>query len=158
MKYFWLILKNSIKKFRDLVLNKAGDCNNYGWVIDDSDFCLFSNASNSISYVKGNTNYGGYDNANFITAVNLEKTFNDKWKAGLAYGFGTSNLDNFKFSGTTANFSSNNRHYSIFASKKVSDRFRLKGMIANSDFDYVGNRNYSTTEAVSYTHLRAHET
>jgi len=39
---------NSIKKFRDLVLNKAGDCNNYGWIIENSDFCLFSNASNSI--------------------------------------------------------------------------------------------------------------
>ena len=140
---------NSIKKFRDLVLNKAGHCNNYGWIIDNSDFCLYSNASNSISYVEGNSNYGGYDYANFITAVNLEKTFNDKWKAGLAYGFGTSNLDGFNFSGTTANFSSNNRHYSIFASKNVSDKFRLKGMIANSDFDYVGNRNYSTTVAKS---------
>ena len=140
---------NSIKKFRDLVLDKAGDCNNYGWIIDNTDFCLYSNVSNSISYVNGNGNYGGYDYANFITSINLEKTFNDKWKAGLAYGFGTSNLDSFNFSGTTANFSSNNRHYSIFASKKVSDKFRLKGMIAGSDFDYVGNRNYSTTVAKS---------
>ena len=140
---------NSIKKFRDLVLDKAGDCNNYGWIIDNTDFCLYSNVSNSISYVNGNGNYGGYDYANFITAVNLEKTFNDKWKVGLAYGFGTSNLDSFNFSGTTANFSSNNRHYSIFASKKVSDKFTLKGMIAGSDFDYVGNRNYSTTVAKS---------
>ena len=140
---------SSIKKFRDLVLNKAGDCNYYGWIIDNTDFCLYSNVSNSISYVNGNGNYGGYDYANFITSINLEKTFNDKWKAGLAYGFGTSNLDSFNFSGTTANFSSNNRHYSIFASKKVSDKFTLKGMIAGSDFDYVGNRNYSTTVAKS---------
>ena len=140
---------SSIKKFRDLVLNKAGDCNYYGWIIDNTDFCLYSNVSNSISYVNGNGNYGGYDYANFITSINLEKTFNDKWKAGLAYGFGTSNLDSFNFSGTTANFSSNNRHYSIFASKKVNDKFTLKGMIAGSDFDYVGNRNYSTTVAKS---------
>ena len=140
---------NSIKKFRDLVLNKAGDCNNHGWIVDNTDFCLYSNVSNSISYVNGNGNYGGYDYANFITSINLEKTFNDKWKAGLAYGFGTSNLDSFNFSGTTANFSSNNRHYSIFASKKVSDKFTLKGMIAGSDFDYVGSRNYSTSIAES---------
>ena len=140
---------NSIKKFRDLVLDKAGDCNNYGWIIDNTDFCLYSNVSNTISYVNGNSNYGGYDYANFITAVNLEKTFNDRWKGGLAYGFGTSNLDSFNFSGTIANFSSNNRHYSIFASKKISDKFRLKGMIAGSDFDYEGSRNYSTTAAES---------
>ena len=140
---------SSIKKFRDLVLNKAGDCYDYGWIIDNTDFCLYSNVSNTISYVNGESNYGGYDYANFITAVNLEKTFNDKWKGGLAYGFGTSNLDGFNFSGTTANFSSNNRYYSIFASKKISDKFRLKGMIAVSDFDYEGNRNYSTTAAES---------
>ncbi len=140
---------SSIKKFRDLVLNKAGDCYDYGWIIDNTDFCLYSNVSNTISYVNGDSNYGGYDYANFITAVNLEKTFNDKWKGGLAYGFGTSNLDGFNFSGTTANFSSNNRHYSIFASNKISDKFRLKGMIAVSDFDYEGNRNYSATAAES---------
>jgi len=140
---------SSIKKFRDLVLNKAGDCYDYGWIIDNTDFCLYSNVSNTISYVNGESNYGGYDYANFITAVNLEKTFNDKWKGGLAYGFGTSNLDGFNFSGTTANFSSNNRYYSIFASKKISDKFRLKGMIAVSDFDYEGNRNYSATAAES---------
>ena len=140
---------SSIKKFRDLVLNKAGDCNDYGWIIDNTDFCLYSNVSNTISYVNGDSNYGGYDYANFITAVNLEKTFNDKWKGGLAYGFGTSNLDGFNFSGTTANFSSNNRYYSIFASKKISDKFRLKGMIAGSDSDYEGSRNYSTTTAES---------
>jgi len=140
---------SSIKKFRDLVLNKAGDCYDYGWIIDNTDFCLYSNVSNTISYVNGESNYGGYDYANFITAVNLEKTFNDKWKGGLAYGFGTSNLDGFNFSGTTANFSSNNRYYSIFASKKISNKFRLKGMIAVSDFDYEGNRNYSTTAAES---------
>ena len=140
---------NSIKKFRDLVLNKAGDCNDYGWIIDNTDFCLYSNISNTISYVNGDSNYGGYDYANFITTVNLEKTFNDKWKGGLSYGFGTSNLDGFNFSGTTANFSSNNRHHSIFASKKISNKFRLKGMIAGSDFDYEGSRNYSTTAAES---------
>ena len=140
---------SSIKKFRDLVLNKAGDCYDYGWIIDNTDFCLYSNVSNTISYVNGESNYEGYDYANFITAVNLEKTFNDKWKGGLAYGFGTSNLDGFNFSGTTANFSSNNRYYSIFASKKISDKFRLKGMIAVSDFDYEGNRNYSATAAES---------
>ena len=74
---------------------------------------------------------------------------NEKWKAGIAYGVGSSNLNNFNFSSTTASFSSTNTHYSIYGVKKVNDTFTLKGMIGGSDFDYKGKRNYSTTSATS---------
>ncbi len=139
----------SIKNNRDLVLAKAGECNNSGWVIGDTDYCVYSNANNTISSVNGNSSYGSYDYANFNTSINLEKTINDKWKAGIAYGVGSSNLDNYNFSSTTATLSSTNTHYSIYGVKKVSDKFILKGMIGGSDFDYKGNRNYSTTSATS---------
>ena len=139
----------SIKNNRDLVLAKAGECNNSGWVIGDTDYCVYSNANNTISSVNGNSSYGSYDYANFNTSINLEKTINDKWKAGIAYGVGSSNLDNYNFSSTTATLSSTNTHYSIYGVKKVSDKFILKGMIGGSDFNYKGNRNYSTTSATS---------
>ena len=139
----------SIKSNRDLVLAKAGECNNYGWVIDETDFCLYSNSSNSISYVTGDGNYGGYDYSNFNTSIIIEKTFNEEWKGGIAYGVGSSNLNNFNFSGTTANFHSTNTHYSIYGFKQVSKKFSLKGLIGVSDFDYSGNRNYLNTTAES---------
>ena len=139
----------SIKNNRDLVLAKAGECNDYGWVIDETDFCLYSNSSNSISYVTGDSNYGGYDYSNFNTSIIIEKTFNEEWKAGIAYGVGSSNLDNFNFSGTTANFHSTNTHYSIYGFKQISKNFSLKGLIGGSDFDYSGNRNYLNTTAES---------
>ena len=139
----------SIKNNRDLVLAKAGECNNYGWVIDETDFCLYSNSSNSISYVTGDSNYGGYDYSNFNTSIIIEKTFNEEWKGGIAYGVGSSNLDNFNFSGTTANFHSTNTHYSIYGFKQISKNFSLKGLIGGSDFDYSGNRNYLNTTAES---------
>ena len=139
----------SIKNNRDLVLAKAGECNNYGWVIDETDFCLYSNSSNSISYVTGDSNYGGYDYSNFNTSIIIEKTFNEEWKAGISYGVGSSNLNNFNFSGTTANFHSTNTHYSIYGFKQVSKKFSLKGLIGVSDFDYSGNRNYLNTTAES---------
>ena len=139
----------SIKNNRDLVLAKAGECNNYGWVIDETDFCLYSNSSNSISYVTGDGNYGGYDYSNFNTSIIIEKTFNEEWKGGIAYGVGSSNLNNFNFSGTTANFHSTNTHYSIYGFKQVSKKFSLKGLIGVSDFDYSGNRNYLNTTAES---------
>ena len=139
----------SIKNNKDLVLAKAGECNDYGWVIDETDFCLYSTTSNSISNVNGNSNYGGYDYANFNTSLIIEKTFNEEWKAGISYGVGSSNLDNFNFSGTTANFHSTNTHYSIYGFKQVSKNFSLKGLIGGSDFDYSGNRNYLNTTAES---------
>ncbi len=139
----------SIKNNRDLVLAKAGECNDFGWVIDETDFCLYSNSSNSISYVNGDSNYGGYDYSNFNTSIIIEKTFNEEWKGGIAYGVGSSNLDNFNFSGTTANFHSTNTHYSIYGFKQISKNFSLKGLIGGSDFDYSGNRNYLNTTAES---------
>ena len=137
----------SIKNNRDLVLSKAGECNNYGWVIGDTDYCVYTNANNTTASVNGNSIYGGYDYAKFNTSLNIEKTINNRWKAGFAYGVGSSNLDNYNFLSTTANLSSTNTHYSIYGVKKVSDKFTLKGMIGGSDFDYKGNRNYSTTSA-----------
>ena len=139
----------SMKNNRDLVLAKAGECNNSGWVIENTDYCVYTNANNTIASVNGNSSYGSYDYANFNTSINVEKTINDKWKAGIAYGVGSSNLDNYNFSSTTASLSSTNTHYSIYGVKKVSDKFTLKGMIGGSDFDYKGNRNYSTTSATS---------
>ena len=139
----------SIYNNRNLVLAKAGECNNYGWVIGDTDYCLYTNANNIVSYVKGDSTKGSYRSAVFNSSLNLEKTLNEKWKGGIAYGVGSSNLNNFNFSSTTASFGSTNTHYSIYGVKKVNDTFTLKGMIGGSDFDYKGKRNYSNTSATS---------
>ena len=139
----------SIHNNRDLVLGKAGECNNYGWVIGDSDYCVYTNAKNKVSYVNGDTTRGSYGSAVFNGSINVEKTINDKWKAGIAYGMGSANLYDFNFSGTTANLNSSNNHYSVYGVKKVNDIFTLKGMVGGSVFDYKGKRNYSTTSATS---------
>ena len=139
----------SIHNNRDLVLAKAGECNNYGWVIGDTDYCVYTNAKNKVSYVNGDTTRGSYGSAVFNGSINVEKTINDKWKAGVAYGMGSANLYDFNFSGTTANLNSSNNHYSVYGVKKVSDKFTLKGMVGGSVFDYKGKRNYSTTAATS---------
>ena len=139
----------SIHNNRDLVLAKAGECNNYGWVIGDTDYCVYTNAKNKVSYVNGDITRGSYGSAVFNGSINVEKTINDKWKAGVAYGMGSANLYDFNFSGTTANLDSSNNHYSVYGVKKVNDKFTLKGMVGGSVFDYKGKRNYSTTSATS---------
>ena len=143
----------SMKNHRGLVLEKAGECNNYGWQVGDTDYCVYTNAKNTISYVNSSSTKGGYDTAAFNTALNIEKTINDKWKAGISYGYGSANLDNFNFSDTRANFKSYNSHYYLYGVKKASDKFTLKATFGGSDFDYYGYRNYGTyssTVANSY--------
>ena len=143
----------SMKNHRGLVLEKAGECNNYGWQVGDTDYCVYTNAKNTISYVNSSSTKGGYDTAAFNTALNIEKAINDKWKAGISYGYGSANLDNFNFSGTRANFKSYNSHYYLYGVKKASDKFTLKATFGGSDFDYYGYRNYGTyssTVANSY--------
>ena len=140
----------SIHNNRDLVLAKAGECNNYGWVIEDTDYCLYTNAKNRISYVNGDSNLGSYGSAVFNGSINLEKTINDKWKAGLSYGIGTANLYDFDFSNTTANLKSTNNHYSVYGVKKVSDTFTLKGIVGGSTFDYQGNRNHEIYDGYTF--------
>lgn len=143
----------SMKNHRGLVLEKAGECNNYGWQVGDTDYCVYTNAKNTISYVNSSSTKGGYDAAAFNTALNIEKAINDKWKAGISYGYGSANLDNFNFSGTRANFKSYNSHYYLYGVKKASDKFTLKATFGGSDFDYYGYRNYGTyssTVANSY--------
>mgnify|MGYP007000240051 CR=1 len=61
----------SIHNNRDLVLAKAGECNNYGWVIGDTDYCVYTNAKNTTTSVNGNSSYGGYDYAKFNTSLNV---------------------------------------------------------------------------------------
>ena len=117
----------SIKNNRDLVLEKAGECNNSGWVIENTNYCIYTNANNTISSVNGNSSYGSYDYVNFNTSINLEKTINDKWKAGIAYGMGSSNLDNYNFSSTTASLSSTNTHYFILHIEYKSTIFIFLG-------------------------------
>ena len=63
----------SIHNNRDLVLAKAGECNKSGWVIENTNYCVYTNAKNKIASVKGNNSYGSYDYANFNTAVIIEK-------------------------------------------------------------------------------------
>ncbi|MBO8234420.1 autotransporter outer membrane beta-barrel domain-containing protein [Prochlorococcus marinus XMU1419] len=139
----------SMKNQRDIVLASAGECNNYGWVVDGTDLCVHALASNSNSYVNGTSVLGSYNVDSFNSAFNIEKHIGQKWKAGISYGTGTSYLSNYNFSGTTSTLSSNNTHYAIYGVKKVSDKFTVKGLIGGSDLDYKGTRNDAVTAAKS---------
>lgn len=139
----------SMKNHRNIALASAGECNNYGWVVDGTDFCIHSLASNTNSYVNGTSSLGGYKVDSFNSAFNVERHIGHKWKTGISFGVGTSNLGNYNFSGTTSTLSSHSNHYAIYGVKKVSDKFNIKGLIGYSDYDYKGTREDETTIANS---------
>ena len=139
----------SINKNNDLVLEKAGKCNKYGWTISDTSYCFYANFDNSISNVNRNNTNGKYNYKIFNSTYNLEKNINDKWKAGISYGDGSSNLDDYNFVNNAASLNSNNKYYSLYGVKKINDQFTLKSIISTSNFDYKSSRNYSSTTSAS---------
>ena len=139
----------SINKNNDLVLEKAGKCNKYGWTISDTSYCFYANFDNSISNVNRNNTNGKYNYKIFNSTYNLEKNINDKWKAGISYGDGSSNLDDYNFVNNSASLNSNNKYYSLYGVKKINDQFTLKSIISTSNFDYKSSRNYSSTTSAS---------
>ena len=68
----------SIKSNRELVLSQSGEYLNYGWVIGDTDYCVYTNANNSTFSINSNNIYGRYDYEIFNSSINIEKTINDR--------------------------------------------------------------------------------
>ena len=140
---------DAINNQTSLVLDNAGDCKNKGWQIDGSKYCVFVAASNSTTDVYGDSTYGGYETANFTSSYGVELNQNDIWTLGLAYGNGTSNLDGYNFSETTASITSDNNFYSAYLVKQANESLKLFWLIGRSDHDYEGNRTYDSETATS---------
>ena len=110
---------------------------------------FYASFDNSISNVNRNNTNGKYNYKIFNSTYNLEKNINDKWKAGISYGDGSSNLDDYNFINNSASVSSNNKYYSLYGVKKINNQFTLKSIISTSNFDYKSSRNYSSTTSAS---------
>ena len=132
-----------------LVLDKAGECKNNGWNIDNGKYCIFAVASNSTTDVYGNSNYGGYETNNFISSYGIELNHDDAWTIGLSYGKGTSNIDDYNFSDTTASIKSDNNFYSAYAVKQANKNLKLSWLLGLSDYSNEGKRTYSGSTTTS---------
>ena len=140
---------NAVKHQRDLVLNNAGECNKKGWTIENSKYCVFATANKSLADIEGNDTYAGYDTANFNSIYGIEKAIDNIWTIGASYGHGTTDLSDYSFGDTTANFDSNLKGYSAYAVKRPNENLKLSGVINYATFDLDGTRRYGATNGYS---------
>jgi len=155
---------DALKNQRELVLNEAGDCDQRGWVVYDSDttkptsktkkhqsLCVFAEGANATGTINGNDSTAGYNTDNASSAYGLEWKPSKQWAVGAAYGYGSANLSNFNFQDTTAAIGSTINSGSIYGVYRPDkqQRWKIAGLFGYSGFSYTGTRSYLGDTATS---------
>ena len=160
---------DALKNQRELVLNQAGNCDQRGWVVYDSDkaqdpnklkknqsFCVFAEGAYATGSINGSTIVGGYDydTSNASSAFGVEWKASQQWAIGAAYGYGTANLGGWKASwwqasgnDTTASIDSDINSGNIYAVYRPDKNWKIAALVGYSGFSYSGNL---TTKGNSY--------
>jgi len=155
---------DALKNQRELVLNQAGDCDQRGWVVYDSNktkttsktkknqsLCIFAEGGNANGTINGTGSLGGYNTANASSAYGLEWKASKQWTIGAAYGYGSTNLSNFNFQDTSATIGStinSGALYGVYRPDKPQ-RWKIAGLFGYSGFSYTGSRSYLGDVATS---------
>jgi uncharacterized protein YhjY with autotransporter beta-barrel domain len=143
---------DALKNQRELVLNQAGNCDQRGWVVYDSDkaqdpnkpknnqsFCVFAEGGYATGSINGSSTLGGYDTSNASSAFGVEWKASQQWAIGAAYGYGTANLGGYNFQDTTASIDSDINSGNIYAVYRPDKNWKIAALVGYSGFSYSGN-------------------
>lgn len=146
---------DALKSQRELVLNQAGNCNQRGWVVYDSEkvkgtskpkkkqsLCVFAEGGYATGSINGSSTLGGYDTSNASSAFGVEWQASQQWAIGATYGYGTTNLGGYNFQGTTASTDSNINSGNIYAVYRPDKNWKIAALGGYSGFSYSGNRTF----------------
>lgn len=146
---------DALKNQRELVLNQAGDCDQKGWVVYDSNktkatsktkknqsLCVFAEGGYATGTINGTDTLAGYSTGNASSAYGVEWKPSKQWAVGASYGYGTTNLSNFNFQDTTSSISSNINSGNIYGVYRPDKHWKIAALFGYSDFSYSGSRTY----------------
>jgi len=146
---------DALKNQRELILNQAGDCDQRGWVVYDSDktkttsktkkhqsLCVFAEGGYTTGTINGTDALAGYSTGNASSAYGVEWKPSKQWAVGASYGYGTINLSNFNFQDTTAYISSNINSGNVYGVYRPDQHWKIAALFGYSDFSYSGSRTY----------------
>jgi hypothetical protein len=149
---------DALKNQRELVLNTAGDCDQRGWVVYDSDkvkdtnkttkakkkqsLCVFAEGGYATGSINGSSTIGGYNTSNASSAYGVEWKPSKQWAVGAAYGYGTANLGGFNFQDTSAYINSNINSASVYGVYRPDKNWKVAALAGYSNFNYTGSRTY----------------
>jgi len=148
---------DALKNQRELVLNQAGDCDQKGWVVYDSNktkatsktkknqsLCVFGEGGYATGKINGTDTLAGYSTGNASSAYGVEWKPSKQWAVGASYGYGTTSLSNFNFQDTSASIGStinSGALYGVYRPDK-QQRWKIAGLFGYSGFSYTGSRSY----------------
>ncbi len=146
---------DALKNQRELVLNQAGDCDQKGWVVYDSNktkatsktkknqsLCVFAEGGYATGTINGTDTLAGYSTGNASSAYGVEWKLSKQWAVGASYGYGTTNLSNFNFQDTTSSISSNINSGNVYGVYRPDNHWKIAALFGYSDFSYSGSRTY----------------
>ena len=153
---------DALKNQRELILNQAGDCDQKGWVVYDSNktkassktkknqsLCVFAEGGYATGSINGTSTLGGYDTSNASSAFGVEWKASQQWAIGAAYAYGTTNLGGYNFQDTTASIESNINSGNIYAVYRPDKNWKIAALGGYSGFSYSGNRTFLADTANS---------
>ena len=146
---------DALKNQRELVLNQAGDCDQKGWVVYDSNktkttsktkknqsLCVFAEGGYATGTINGADTLAGYSTGNASSAYGVEWKPSKQWAVGASYGYGTTSLSNFNFQDTTSYISSNINSGNVYGVYRPDKHWKIAALFGYSDFSYSGSRTY----------------
>jgi uncharacterized protein with beta-barrel porin domain len=146
---------DALKNQRELVLNQAGDCDQKGWVVYDSNktkttsktkknqsLCVFAEGGYATGTINGADTLAGYSTGNASSAYGVEWKPSKQWAVGASYGYGTTSLSNFNFQDTTSSISSNINSGNVYGVYRPDKHWKIAALFGYSDFSYSGGRTY----------------
>lgn len=146
---------DALKNQRELVLNQAGECDQRGWVVYDSDkvkgsakpkkhqsLCVFAEGGYATGSINGSSTVGSYSTSNASSAYGIEWKPSRQWAVGAAYGYGTANLGGFNFQDTSAYINSNINSANIYGAYRPNKNWKVVALAGYSNFNYTGSRTF----------------
>ena len=146
---------DALKNQRELILNQAGDCDQKGWVVYDSNktkttsktkknqsLCVFAEGGYATGTINGTDTLAGYSTGNASSAYGVEWKPSKQWAVGASYGYGTTSLSNFNFQDTTSSISSNINSGNVYGVYRPDKHWKIAALFGYSDFSYSGGRTY----------------
>ncbi|WP_245552668.1 autotransporter outer membrane beta-barrel domain-containing protein [Cyanobium gracile] len=138
----------TLKRQRKLLMAQAGSCRATGWVVraealasgkrSPSPWCVFALAANGSSTIDGGGGLSGYRSGVFSSFIGVEVRPGPGWTVGLAYGRGTSSLNNMAL--TNASVTAGVNSMSFYGVYQPTDRWNVRGLVGYANFKGNGSR------------------
>lgn len=147
---------DTLRQQRSQLLAQAGQCHQSGWVINSSGksslpsstspgksakripLCVFAQAGNTTANVNADQSLSSYNSGIFSSGLGVEASLSRQWTLGLAYGYGTSDANDF--SATSASVTADVNSFSIYSLYRPDQRWSFSGLLGYSNFSLNGNR------------------